>query len=103
MNKLDLDAFSAAVQERGPIWESENVQWRLTIGPARDKSAAWVTCENTQRAVQLTVWTSGEAELDVGDFLTGATNSTHYDLNTRQDLDDCLDDLTRRLNAPHNR
>ncbi|MEV0664323.1 hypothetical protein ACIBI3_14320 [Actinomadura luteofluorescens] len=100
VNNFDLAAFSTAVHERGPAWESAGVQWRLTIGPTRDKSAAWVACENARRTAQLTVWTSGEAEFDVGDFITGATTSTHYDLATRQDLDSCLDDLTRHLNAP---
>lgn len=64
------------------------------------KPAVWVTCENTHTLAQLTVWTSGEADLVVGDVSTGATTSTHYDLTTRQDLNHCLDDLTGHLHAP---
>ncbi|GAA4237847.1 hypothetical protein GCM10022254_51360 [Actinomadura meridiana] len=47
---------------------------------------------------QLTVWTSGEAELDTGDLTTGASTSTHYELATPQDFTSCLDDLAKHLN-----
>jgi hypothetical protein len=45
---------------------------------------------------QLTIWTSGEAELDIGDLTTGATSSTHYDL-TPQDLATCRQRNSGRL------
>jgi hypothetical protein len=93
---FDLADFAAAVQECGAGWDAAGIQWRFTLGPTRDKSAAWVTCETTQALAQLTIWTSGEAELDIGDLITDATSSTHYDL-TPQDLATCLDELTQRL------
>jgi hypothetical protein len=93
---FDLADFASAVQERGAGWDAAGIQWQFTLGPTRDKSAAWVTCETTQAIAQLTIWTSGEAELDIGDLTTGATSHIHYDL-TRQDLASCLDELTQRL------
>lgn len=100
MTEFDLTAFTAAIQDRSQSWESEGTNWELTLGPTRDKSAAWVTCENTHTAAQLTVWTSGEAELDVASLITGAGTSTHYEFADRQDLEACLDDLTEHLNTP---
>ncbi|MEU4403871.1 hypothetical protein AB0F88_05055 [Streptosporangium sp. NPDC023963] len=97
MNDFDLAHFAAAVHDRAPGWETADVQWQLTIGPTRDKSAAWVTCEDARRVIQLTVWTSGEAELDVGDLASGTTASVHYDLATSEDLAACLDDLTQHF------
>ncbi|MFL6053431.1 MAG: hypothetical protein ACJ72W_11015 [Actinoallomurus sp.] len=99
MIDFDLADFAAAVQERGAGWDAAGIQWQFTLGPARDKSAAWVICETTQALAQLTIWTSGEAELDIGDLTTGATNHVHYNLTT-QDLAARLDELTQRLSSP---
>jgi hypothetical protein len=96
---FDLADFAAAVQERGPGWEAAGIQCQFTLGPTRDKSAAWVTCESTQTAAQLTIWTSGEAELDTADLTSDATSQTHYDRTTPQDLTACLNDLAERLSS----
>ncbi|WP_155353327.1 hypothetical protein [Acrocarpospora macrocephala] len=97
MNDFDLTDFAAAVHDRAPGWESAGVLWQLTIGPARDKAAAWVTCEDAHRATKLTIWTSGEAELDLGDLASGTITSVHYDLANSEDLAACLDDLTQHF------
>ena len=100
MNDFDLNDFAAAVHEHGPSWQAAGIDWQLLFGPTRDKPAAWVTCETTRTLAQLTIWTSGEAELDTGDVANGTHTSTHYDITTPQDLTACLDDLTQKLNPP---
>ena len=47
------------------------------------------------RLGQLTVWTSGEADMDWGTPDNGG--SRHYDLESRDDLNRCLDDLEAEL------
>ncbi|MFI0354088.1 hypothetical protein [Actinomadura sp. 9N407] len=101
MTEFDLTLFTAAIQDRGSNWEPDGTRWQLTTGPIRDKSAAWVTCENTHTAAQLMVWTSGEAELDIADLITGSSTSTHFEFAGPQDLYACLDHLTERLNTPN--
>ncbi|MEV6929038.1 hypothetical protein AB0M46_31735 [Dactylosporangium sp. NPDC051485] len=98
--ELSLNDFAAAVAARAAWWQEAGVQWQLHYGPAHDKSAAWVDCTTAHREAQLTVWTSGEAELDVGDVSTGAITSTHYELSDTAELAVCLDDLTGQLTAP---
>ncbi|GAA0951582.1 hypothetical protein [Nonomuraea longicatena] len=98
MSQFAPDLIAAAVQDRGPAWEAAGIQWKLTTGPTTDKPAVQVTCENTHNLAQLTIWTSGEAELDLAHPTSGATTSTHYDLATQEDLATCLDELTNLLN-----
>ncbi|OXR43450.1 hypothetical protein B7C42_04317 [Nocardia cerradoensis] len=100
MTEFDLTTFTTAIQDRSRSWESKAITWELTLGPTRDKSAAWVICESTHTAAQLTVWTSGEAELDIASLTTDASTSTHHQFADRQDLEACLDHLTKRLNTP---
>jgi hypothetical protein len=99
--ELDLAQFAAAVHARAPQWERAGIQWQLTFGPERNKSAAWVVCETGDLAGQLTVWTSGEADLDAGNIATGVIVPVHYELTSAQELGSCLDDLTNRL-TDHN-
>ncbi|MEV0807802.1 hypothetical protein [Micromonospora sp. NPDC050200] len=75
------------------------MRWELHRGPTRDKSAAWIVCTTTDREAQLTVWTSGEAELDLAQISAGTVISTHYEMSTTADLTVCLDDLTHRLTS----
>jgi hypothetical protein len=95
--ELDLARFAALVREYAPRWERAAIRWELTFGPERDKSAAWVNCETHELAGQLTVWTSGEAELTTGNLVTGVIDNVHYDLANPEELSTCLDDLTQRL------
>jgi hypothetical protein len=73
---IDLDDFAHPVNLRAEQWRNSGVQWRLHRGPTRDKSAAWVHCSTDDRKATLTIWTSGEAELDAIDMSTGVARST---------------------------
>ncbi|MEV6044174.1 HD domain-containing protein [Streptomyces xanthochromogenes] len=52
----------------------------------RPKSSAWLAGSAGNRGIQVTVWDSGEAELDFVDFGTGDHRSEHRDLRTEQEL-----------------
>ncbi|MEU5725043.1 hypothetical protein ABZ783_24925 [Micromonospora sp. NPDC047738] len=97
--ELDLDDFADAVTARASQWTSAGVRWELHRGPTRDKSAAWIVCTTTDQEAQLTVWTSGEAELDIAHISAGTVTSTHYEMSTGTDLNACLDELTHRLTS----
>ncbi|MEU7799678.1 hypothetical protein AB0B10_10440 [Micromonospora arborensis] len=96
---LDLDDFADAVTAHASRWNGAGVRWKLHRGPTRDKSAAWIVCTTTDREAQLTVWTSGEAELDLAHLSAGTVISTHYEMSTTADLTACLDELTHRLTS----
>ncbi|MDW5325336.1 hypothetical protein [Plantactinospora sp. KLBMP9567] len=96
---LDLGDFTDAVTARTAQWANAGVRWELHRGPTRDKSAAWIICTTADREAQLTVWTSGEAELDIAQISTGTVTSTHYDMSTAADLTTCLDELTHQLTS----
>jgi hypothetical protein len=97
---LDLDTFADLVAANDARWTSAGVRWELHRGPTRDKSAAWIICTSAEREAQLTVWTSGEAELDIVETSAGTLTSKHYDLSSTADLTACLDDLLHRLTSP---
>ena len=65
---LDLAEFCATVEAAATEWVAAGATWSLQRSPqdGRNKHAAWVTIEHGDLAGQLTVWDSGEAELEVG-------------------------------------
>lgn len=52
----------------------------------RLKNSAWLTVEAGNRAIQITVWNSGEAELDFVDLGSGGSRPEQRDLQTEQEL-----------------
>ncbi|WP_443066307.1 HD domain-containing protein [Streptomyces sp. NBC_01262] len=52
----------------------------------RLKNGAWLTVEAGNRVFQITVWSSGEAELDFVDLGSGDNRPEHRDLRTEQEL-----------------
>ncbi|MGW1208083.1 immunity protein TriTu family protein [Streptomyces sp. NPDC002499] len=52
----------------------------------RDKNSAWLTIEADNRIVQITVWSTGETELDFADLNSGDHRPEHRDLQTEQEL-----------------
>ncbi len=68
---LDVDNFAAAVNAAGSGCTAVSLR----------RSATWSVCRTIIDAAQLTVWTCGEAELDIGRVSTAAVTSTHYQLS----------------------
>lgn len=77
--------------ERSARWEAAGVRWELVDGPLTAKPAAWLILDGTATMGQLTVWVSGEAEMDWGTPETGGER--HYDLESREALSACVTDL----------
>jgi hypothetical protein len=100
MMDLDLADFTAAVTARATGWQEAGVQWQLHHSPTRSKSSAWVDCTTVHHLAQLIVWTSGEAELSIGNISTGAIAITVYEISNATELAACLDDLTSHLTSP---
>ncbi|MEU3766173.1 hypothetical protein AB0E55_14035 [Amycolatopsis keratiniphila] len=94
---IELAHFIAAVHTYAPKWEATAIQWQLTLGADHEKRTAWVACETGDRVGWFGIWTSGEAELEIGNLDTGVVDCVHYDLSNPEELSACLDDLTRRL------
>ena len=90
------------MNSRAAQWADSGVRWQLHRGPAHDKSAARFDCGFKDREATLVIWTSGEAELDIGDVTTtGVITTTQYGLSTLADLATCLDGLLDKLISPH--
>lgn len=61
----------------------------------RTKTSAWLTMETGDRFAVLIVWSSGEAELEYGNFDSGRMHQEHRDLRNREDLLDSVRTLLR--------
>ncbi|MGW5702977.1 hypothetical protein [Amycolatopsis japonica] len=94
---IELAHFVAAVHAYAPKWEATAVQWQLTLGAEHEKRTASVVCETGDMVGWFCIWTSGEAELEVGNLDTGVVDCVHHDLSSPEELSACLDDLTCRL------
>jgi hypothetical protein len=96
---VDLDVFAALVDQRRSFWEPQGINAEFKRGPTSwPKPSASVRCENASTLAELTIWTSGEGELqsvrrDTNDPIV----HQHYDLTSEAGLLRCLDDLTEIL------
>jgi hypothetical protein len=92
---MDLAALHEIADQRHSVWNAAGVRWAVTDGPLTDKPAAWLTPSTHQFEGQLTVWVSGEAEMDWGTLDRGGFS--HYGLDTRESLGACVADLEKAL------
>ncbi|QKW07834.1 hypothetical protein HUT18_17015 [Streptomyces sp. NA04227] len=76
-------------------WFTENRERLLAHGitgdirrspNGRDKSSSWLTLEAGDRIAMLIVWSTGEAELELGDATTGEVRPEHRDLRSIEEL-----------------
>jgi hypothetical protein len=94
---LNLDAFAAAVEHRCSAWQAQGLSVEYRQGAETPKPAAWVVLESPQASGQLTVWVSGEADMDIGP-VDGSNNvSTTTEGVTSQTVGDPLDELAARV------
>jgi len=92
---VDLSLLHEIAAERRARWEAVDVAWEVVDGPLTDKPAAWLILSGTIATGQLTVWVSGEAEMDWGTPDGGGER--HYDLDSREALNACVGDLEGAL------
>lgn len=82
---LRLQAWFAEHEER---LQSCGITGAIQRSPqdGRTKTSAGMTLEAEDHIGVLTVWSSGEAELEYGDLSTGQVRQRHRDLRTFEDL-----------------
>lgn len=95
--RMDLGMLRDIAASRSARWEDVGFGWEVVDGPLTDKPASWLVLSANAVLGQLTVWVSGEAEMDWGTPDNGGER--HYDLDTRDDLSKCVDDLEAALRA----
>jgi hypothetical protein len=96
---VDLDLLDRAVARRRQQWEGAGASVDIVRTGHHTKRAASLRAESPERAVELLLWVSGEAELTYAELLPRVTDpcSDHYDLTTPADLEGCLDDFEVHL------
>jgi hypothetical protein len=66
----------------------------FTESPAdRDKPSASITIASARRIGQLTVWSTGEAELSMGDADSGTVSEEHREITSTVGLQDATETL----------
>jgi hypothetical protein len=82
------DALTTWFAKNGAVLHTRGITAELRHSPedGRLKNSAWLTVEAGNRVTQITVWNSGEAELDFGDLGSGDNHPEHRDLQTEQEL-----------------
>lgn len=93
--RVELSLLRAVSEERRARWRHAGLTCELVEGPPTDEPASWLILGVNDALGQLTVWVSGEAEMDWGTPDDGG--SRHYDLESRDDLNRCVDDLEAAL------
>lgn len=92
---MDSSVLRQLVDERHLHWRAAGARWEIIDGPRTDKPAAWVVLTTDAAIGQLTVWVSGEAEMEWG--TVRGVNVRHYDLDSVDALRTCLAALERAL------
>ena len=94
-SRVDLALLHEVAAERRGRWEAAGLRWVVVDGPLTEKPAAWLILENDTDLGQLTVWFSGEAEMEWGTPERGGER--HYDLDSSGALSACVTDLERAV------
>lgn len=86
----------AWVTDRAPMLANEGVEWHLDDSRAQwGKASLSLSLDREERISQLTVWATGEVELEHAEVATGLVSNEHRDLASLADLNQVLDDLLR--------
>ncbi|MFD4829226.1 hypothetical protein ACFWPV_05115 [Streptomyces uncialis] len=82
------DALTTWFAKNDQVLRTRGITAELRHSPedGRLKNSAWLTVESGNRTTQITVWNSGEAELDFVDLGSGDHRPEHRDLQTEQEL-----------------
>ncbi|MCJ1681140.1 hypothetical protein MTF65_28065 [Streptomyces sp. APSN-46.1] len=82
--------------------QTEGINCDLGRSPddGRSKASTWLTLESETRLATITVWDSGEAELDYADVARGQAHPEHRDLRTQLDVADAVAALLEWVELP---
>ncbi|WP_051950663.1 immunity protein TriTu family protein [Actinacidiphila yeochonensis] len=104
MDQPLLPALSAWVAGRAVPLAAEGIVVHVDESPSGWAKASMTVALDGPRAVgRLTVWDTGEAELEYGVIATGQVECEHRDLASARDLRQALADLTGRLRGGRHR
>lgn len=95
---FDLQHLARAVEKRADEWVAKDVRWELHEGPKTSKPAAWLVLRKGGADGQLTLWTSGELELEWGTSAAD-THCEHHEVMDRGELGHLVDLLAARVLA----
>jgi hypothetical protein len=94
---MNLAALHDIADERRGHWAEGGALCEVVDGPLTDKPAAWLILSKDEATGQLTVWVSGEAEMEWCTPEHGDGRHRHYDLDSLEDLRACVSDLEDAL------
>lgn len=99
----EVGGISAELPQRLHTWFAEHEERLQSCGitgdvqrspeDGRTEISSWMTLETDDRVAVLTVWSSGEAELECGDVATSQVRREHRDLRTFEDLLDAIETI----------
>ena len=89
-------ALETVALERSAQWAKVGLTRQYSEGPPTDNPAVWLALRGPNAYAFLTVWSSGDAEMDWG--VEGDAHARHYNLASVNDLA-CIDDPEAVLSA----
>lgn len=93
-----LEELIPAVQERTSAWAAVELRQRvLPVHPNHGKPVAGVEFESAVWMVEVTIWSTGEAELSTLRLTDDRAVNKHYELADREDLGELLDEVVQLL------
>ncbi|MFD1306883.1 hypothetical protein [Streptomyces kaempferi] len=95
-------ALAAWCTNQAPGLRAAAIDCELGTPPAdgRSKASAWVTLSANARLAAITVWDTGEAELEHADLGSSQVYPEHRLLQTEQDLVSALSGLVQWVRSP---
>lgn len=93
-----LQALSAASAARAEIWMSLGILWNTRpIDPNHGKAVIVSEFQAADWLGDISIWTTGEAELETVRLTDDRMVNEHYDLTSLADLETLLDELVSLL------
>lgn len=95
-----IETLNNWLAESGAELEALGITAELEHAPTdRSKSAAWIDLASVTAIGRLTVWETGECEIQIAKKRSGDVRTEHHDLQSDSDLLDILGKLVRRLDS----
>jgi hypothetical protein len=95
---FDLTELGTQVRERTAEWEALGLTFSVApVHPNYGKAITWVDFEGAGWLARITIWETGETELEALRVFGGLTVNKHYDLESAASLDTVLGELAALL------
>jgi hypothetical protein len=95
---FDLTAFGPRVQEHSEVWDSLGLDWAVgPIHPNYGKALTSATFDGVEWLAQISIWDTGETEVETVRKRDGQAVNKHYDVANVTDLDTVIEEVLRLL------